>query len=51
MPKRALTKHRKEHKGANLLKYTRISASRGHKEYKGANLLNKYKNFNSKGSS
>jgi len=34
-----LIKHRKEHKGANLFKNTRISTTRDHKEYKGANLF------------
>jgi len=33
------TKHRKEHKGANSLKNTRISTTRDHKEHKEANLF------------
>jgi len=33
------TKHRKEHKGANLIKNTRISTTRDHEERKGANLF------------
>jgi len=33
------TKHRKEHKGTNLFKSTRISTTRDLEKYKGANLF------------
>jgi len=33
------TKHRKEHKGANLFKYTKILTTRDLKKHKGANLF------------
>jgi len=35
----SLTKHRKEYKGADLLKNTRILTTRDHKKHKGANLF------------
>jgi len=46
------TKHRKEHKGANLFKKTRISTTRNHKgpqKTQGSKFIYKYKDFNNKG--
>jgi len=45
------TKHRKEHKGANLFKNTRISTISDHKgprEAQGSKFIYKYKDFNNK---
>jgi len=43
------SKHRKEHKGANLFKNTEISTTRDLKKTQGSKFINKYKDFNNKG--
>jgi len=46
---RGPTKHRKEYKGANLFKNTRILTTRDVKKTQGSKFIYNYKDFNNKG--